>query len=73
MMNAYIDGKRVGELLDDRGRWRVRFETPEEAAGAIQDLNESVLHDRNILVREDREEGRGEEAGGVKEKRKPHL
>mmetsp|Transcript_6253 Transcript_6253/g.16132 ORF Transcript_6253/g.16132 Transcript_6253/m.16132 type:complete len:250 (-) Transcript_6253:380-1129(-) len=58
---VYADIMKSGER--SKGCGIVEFETPEEAAGAIQDLNESVLHDRNILVREDREEGRGGRGG----------
>mmetsp|Transcript_6903 Transcript_6903/g.23760 ORF Transcript_6903/g.23760 Transcript_6903/m.23760 type:complete len:132 (+) Transcript_6903:293-688(+) len=48
-----------GSERRSKGCGIVEFDTAEEATQAIQDLNESVLHDRNILVREDREEGRG--------------
>jgi len=54
---VYADVMKSGER--SKGCGIVEFETPEEAAQAIADLNESILQDRNILVREDREEGRG--------------
>lgn len=54
---VYADVMKSGER--SKGCGIVEFDTAEEATQAIQDLNESVLHDRNILVREDREEGRG--------------
>jgi len=53
---VYADVMKSGER--SKGCGIVEFDSPEEAAQAIQDLNESVLHERNILVREDREEGR---------------
>jgi RNA recognition motif-containing protein len=34
----------------------VEFSTPEEAAHAIQTLNDTMLNDRKIFVREDRED-----------------
>jgi RNA recognition motif-containing protein len=54
---VYADVMKSGER--SKGCGIVEFDTPEEAAQAIADLNETVLQDRAILVREDREEGRG--------------
>ncbi|QDZ24587.1 RNA-binding domain-containing protein [Chloropicon primus] len=58
---VYADVMKSGER--SKGCGIVEFDTAEEASQAIADLNESVLHDRNILVREDREEGRGGRGG----------
>jgi len=58
---VYANVMKSGER--SKGCGIVEFDTTEEAAAAIADLNESVLHDRNILVREDREEGRGGRGG----------
>merc|ERR1712087_329858 len=54
---VYADVMKSGER--SKGCGIVEFDTPEEASQAIADLNESILQDRAILVREDREEGRG--------------
>lgn len=58
---VYADVMKSGER--SKGCGIVEFDTAEEAAQAISDLNETILHDRNILVREDREEGRGGRGG----------
>lgn len=38
-----------------KGYGLVEFGTEEEAAAAIEQLNDSYLHERQIFVREDRE------------------
>ena len=43
-----------------RGFGFVEFERPDEVATAIRELNDTVLLDRKIFVREDREEGKGD-------------
>lgn len=47
-------------MTGDDGRSKgcgiVQYQKPQEAARAIRELNNSVLHDRPIFVREDREQ-----------------
>ena len=43
-----------------RGFGFVEFERPDDVATAIRELNDTVLLDRRIFVREDREEGKGD-------------
>ena len=42
----------------DQGCGIVEFGSAEEAAEAISKMSDSYLHERKILVREDREEGK---------------
>lgn len=50
---------RANILLDSQGKSRgcgiIELNSPEDAAMAIAQLNNSVLNDRQILVREDRD------------------
>ena len=53
---VYADMLRDGDR--SKGCGIVEFSSPEEATGAISNLNETELHGRRVIVREDREEGK---------------
>ena len=53
---VYADVLRDGDR--SKGCGIVEFSSPEEATGAISNLNETELHGRRVIVREDREEGK---------------
>lgn len=67
-MRAAGNVDQANVLMSDDGRSKgcgiVQYQKPQEAARAIRELQNSMLHGRPIFVREDREAGGGRGSGG---------